>query len=478
MAENGNPKVNNSEPNGGTGGLVPVDDSEAIQAIVLAAAINGNPQIRQRLPLLTATLDEPYRTVAAVLKATIAAGKYIDRHTLALALTHIPLARQADGRSSTLTSAQVMSLIFASDVQPGQAEAYLQVLEEQLRWKRQAEVKESAKALASSYGDQPDRLLEEIRKLAADARRGDVGPADQPTELAELIPFVEDLVARQQGSEFLGLDSGFAHLNAICNGLDTGLIALAAPPGFGKTTWAWQVACQAAQLNQLPAIFVSMEQSKSELRAKALARLSKLQYRHILRGRLRADDANHIQALLEAAIRYGVIGQHLTVVEGDENTTIDAIQQVAMGKLAAAGATRCLIVIDYLQILPIRSEDADRVTSPKDRVDLHVSALRRLARSLNSPVLAISAENRAGYTSKQLNVFKESGGIEYSADIALILSRDRHPPAGQEDYRTMDLNVVKNRNGERGVVKYKFYAKRAEFVETAREPLVEEEEQT
>jgi replicative DNA helicase len=41
----------------------------------------------------------------------------------------------------------------------------------------------------------------------------------------------------------------------------------------------------------------------------------------------------------------------------------------------------------------------------------------------------------------------------------------------------MDLNIVKNRNAERGVVKFKFYAKRSEFVETGKEELVEETEQ-
>jgi hypothetical protein len=33
--------------------------------------------------------------------------------------------------------------------------------------------------------------------------------------------------------------------------------------------------------------------------------------------------------------------------------------------------------------------------------------------------------------------------------------------------------VVKNRNGERGVVKYKFFAERAEFVETGKGEFVE-----
>jgi replicative DNA helicase len=122
--------------------------------------------------------------------------------------------------------------------------------------------------------------------------------------------------------------------------------------------------------------------------------------------------------------------------------------------------------------------ETGKITNAKDRVDLHVSALRRLARKIDSPVLAISAENRAGYRAKGLDVFKESGGIEYSADVAMVLTLDKkNDPGRSGEYRTMDLNIIKNRNGERGVVKLKFYPKRAEFAETGKEDLVEEGEE-
>jgi replicative DNA helicase len=282
------------------------------------------------------------------------------------------------------------------------------------------------------------------------------------------MPLVEIVAAME--------DTGY--LNSLCNGLDTGLGILAAPPGAGKTTLLWQIACQAAEINEVPVIFVSLEQSKRELRAKALARLSKLQYRHILRGRLRSDDPQDLQKLLEAGTKYAQFSHNLTIVEGDDTTNVDRIYDIAATKMAKAGAPRCLIVVDYLQVLPVRQQDGFRATNTKDRVDLHVSALRRMARKLDSPVLAISSENRAGYKSKQLDVFKESGGIEYSADIAMVLTRDKKSDPGTgSDHRPMDLNIIKNRNAELGVVKFKFYAKRAEFVEVGKGELVEDPEE-
>jgi replicative DNA helicase len=237
--------------------------------------------------------------------------------------------------------------------------------------------------------------------------------------------------------------------------------------------------CQVAALNKVPVVYVSLEQSKQELRAKALARLAKVQYRHLLRGRLQAGDPESWGKVLEALGQYAErVAPHLTVVEGDTTTTVAALREVIAGKLRQAGARRCLVAIDYLQILPLAPEEAGLVTCTKDKVDHHVSALRRLARDHNASVIAISSENRAGYGSKKMDVFKESGGIEYSADIAAVLKKEeQRAGAAKSDYVVEDLNIVKNRNGERGVVRFKFYAARAEFAETEKRELSEESDE-
>jgi replicative DNA helicase len=459
--------------------LVPAGDVEAIQAVVLAAAVNGNQAIRAQLPTMLSTFEEPYRTVAAKIVSETAEGQFPDRRTIGVALDACHLIRcTATGIVQELTAQDVAGLLFATEAQPGQVEAYMRALQLQQKEKQQADLKEVVVNLAKTLGDRPEVLLAEVERLVSEARKtGSVGE-DFPAELLELFPYLAKLTEQQSGNEFLGLDSGFPHFNNLCNGLDTGLAVMAAPPGAGKTTWCWQTACQAAELNRFPVIFVSLEQSKKELRAKALARLSKLQYRHILRGRLRADDEQNRKKLLDAAKAYAHSAAYLTIVEGDDTTTIDKIHEIAAAKMAKADAKRCLIVLDYLQVLPLRLVDGARATSTKDRVDLHVSALRRIARRLDSPVLAISSENRAGYKSKQVDVFKESGGIEYSADIAMVLTPDKQgePPPGSE-FRSMDLNVVKNRNGERGVIKFKFYPQRAEFIEVGKGSLADETEE-
>ena len=115
-------------------------------------------------------------------------------------------------------------------MQPGQAEGYLGLLQDHQHAKQEAELKDAVVDLAKSHGGRPEMLLAEVEKLVTDAEKGNAGTDDYPSELLELIPYMEGLTKQQTGTEFLGLDSGFPHVNSICNGLDTGLGILAAPP--------------------------------------------------------------------------------------------------------------------------------------------------------------------------------------------------------------------------------------------------------
>jgi replicative DNA helicase len=446
------------------------EDFEKMEAAVLATAIAGDAGCRGQLAMLFGGFEEPYRTIAATAVELVRSKAFWDRHVLQGALIGKPLSRRtADGQVTDLSAEEALNLVIASEPEPGQAAAYLPLLMAELRARRRAEFKEKALGLAQAHGDDPLRLKHEVDNLAAQARPD---AQSQGNEATEFFPYFHELEQLQQGKAFTGLDSGFTRLNQVCNGLETGLFVIAARPSLGKTTFAWQVSQLVAWLNKVPVIFVSMEQSQLELRAKALARLGKLNSKHISRGGFRSSNPEDLVKLRQAGERYFEMAHLITIIEGDATTTIDYIAQVAAAKIAIAETDRCLVVVDYLQILPLEVSGASRVTTAKDRVDLHVSELRRLARQLDSPVLAISSENRAGYDSKHLGVFKESGAVEYSADLAAIMTADKNASSSVSDkYRVVDLNIVKNRNGETGVVKFKFYPERAEFVENGRDDL-------
>ncbi len=287
--------------------------------------------------------------------------------------------------------------------------------------------------------------------------------------------FLDTLGARRaDGRDFLGLDCGFRHLNEVLNGLPDGVIILAGAPSCGKTTLAKQIADTVAEVEEVPVLFYSFEQSAEELRIKSLARLASVDSRRIWKGRSAETEWSEVEKAAED-YRRGP-GPYLTVIEAGRRDTVETIRAAALMAQRKAGGKRVLLVLDYLQIIPAGKEAPDAL---RERIDVNLSELRRLSRDMKSPILVISSENREAYKGNNpptLAALKESGGIEYSADAVVCLWRDK----GESERLTkefdrltvrVEAHVLKNRNGELARVKMDFTPAWALFMEGDKERL-------
>jgi len=261
---------------------------------------------------------------------------------------------------------------------------------------------------------------------------------------ADLVDaFVQDLTHPSPGYW-----SGFSHLDAVIGGLRPGVFVIAAAPSAGKTTFIKQMADQVAECNDgVPVLFFSYEQSASELRRKTLARLSKIDNQRIREGKVQEGD-------LAVAVEYiRRFGRRLKVIEADVRHNVGMIRLIAQREKHQAGKSP-VIFIDYLQIMPA----ADlKMKDKRAEVDSLVSELRRLARDIDVPVIVISSMSRAYYDQAKVEGFKESGGIEYGADLAAIMSVQAETPDRTE--RSIDLVILKNRNGGRRIVELNYKMK-------------------
>lgn len=231
--------------------------------------------------------------------------------------------------------------------------------------------------------------------------------------------------------------TGFTELDKALNGgFTAGFHALGAISSLGKTTFALQMSENLA-VQGIPVIIFSLEMRQEHLVAKAISRNMYLSF--LEQSYSDVSDVNYPKSYGE--LMNPLIRKHLTVAEQNllqkaiERTKkctngIDLVSNNATVPLTIDGILeyienyinktnkRPFIIIDYLQFIRPSERVVNR--SDKQNMDYIVSSLVSCAQRFRIPILAISSLSRAAYDRPiDLAAFKESGMIEYSADIVL-----------------------------------------------------------
>ena len=109
-----------------------------------------------------------------------------------------------------------------------------------------------------------------------------------------------------------------------------------------------------------------------------------------------------------------------------------------------------LVVVDYLQLMRVERPSGSRV----EDVSEFSRGLKRLARELDCPVIAVAQLSRAVEQRPDkrpvLADLRESGQIEADADCVLMLYREDYYDPDSERPGEMDIIVRKNRQGRLG----------------------------
>lgn len=271
----------------------------------------------------------------------------------------------------------------------------------------------------------------------------------------------------ERGELFSAATTGFNSLDSALNGgLYPGLYIFGAVSSLGKTTLMLQIADNLAASGR-DVLFFSLEQSRYELMSKSVSRETLLFCKEnrlstsyardniqIADGSRWADLDEMGQFVLNGAFEsYGRYAPHLFIYEGQGNISVSDMGDF-LRKYLSFGRKNPLspvIIVDYLQILKPQS---DRL-SDKQAVDRNITALKQLSRDHDIPLLAVSSLNRTSYgRDVSMEAFKESGSIEYGADVLVGLQFEG---AGENNFdmaaarsrspRHIELCILKNRNG-------------------------------
>lgn len=332
------------------------------------------------------------------------------------------------------------------------------------------ELKQGLQRLNISYivadickaGEDPnDVLVSDRKRFEAETARvlSQLRPDNTALYLDNLM--TADIERFKQAQDRL---TGFPNLDEKAGGLYAGLYVLAAISSLGKTTFALQMADQMAAAGH-EVLFFSMEQSRLEMVSKSLARITAQADMKTAVTSLSIRKGYLPSQVKDAAQTYRAqVGERLSIVEGNFNCDIGFISNYLRTYKQRTGVTP-VVFIDYLQILQPSAEGKSKA-SKKDEIDLAVTELKRVSRELDATIIVISSLNRTNYmTPIAFESLKESGGIEYTADVVWGLQlacidedlfekesgikakRKRINEAKSEDPRQIKFVCLKNRYG-------------------------------
>ena len=237
----------------------------------------------------------------------------------------------------------------------------------------------------------------------------------------------EEMEARYHGDADLGLQMPWGSVVRKMPGLeDTDLMVLAARPAMGKTAAMLQIAEYAASVEQRNVAIFSLEMSRKQLSSRLLAMRSGVDLAKMRqKGGLSDEDW---AALTDARFQ---LQQLNLAIDDDASLTVDGLRARASRMHAKVKGGLGLIAVDYLQLL----SGGRRTDNRTEEVSYISRSLKKLAKDLRCPVVALSQLNRSleARTDKRpvMADLRESGAIEQDADIIAFLFRD--------DYYTKDM---------------------------------------
>ena len=247
------------------------------------------------------------------------------------------------------------------------------------------------------------------------------------------------------------VSTGFAKLDKLLGGgmLKSGLYICAARPGVGKTTLGLKIADRASR--RVPVLFVSLEMDLEQLTARRIAERSRLSIRRVLMGESLTGE--EMEKLTLAAVE---MAETKLFINRSASATVEEIALIAHS-IGGLG----MIVIDYLGL--ISSKDKG---SLYERVTANSNALKKLARSMKTPVLCLSQLNRQSEQRQDkrptMGDLRDSGAIEQDADAVILLHRpmlyepqDKRPKPTEAE--PLEIIIAKNRHGQTGNLTYSLY---------------------
>jgi len=325
-------------------------------------------------------------------------------------------------------------------------EHYVHIVRDKAILRGLISVANNAIAKASEQAEPADEILNDAEASVFALSEKRIGQGFQ--KISETIRDSGGIDAfMQRGQRITGLATHFDILDEMTSGLQkSDLVILAARPSMGKTSFAMNIAENAAIDDKQTVGIFSLEMSKEALLHRLLSSRAIVDAHKLRTGSLWRDDK---EKLLRAAAELAEAPLFIDDTAGIGLTEMRAKAR----RLKQSQGHLDLIVVDYLQLM---SGGSKRFENRTQEVSAISRGLKALAKELQVPVMALSQlsrapESRGGDHRPQLSDLRESGSIEQDADVVMFIFREEIYKQDDPELKgRAEIIVAKQRNGPIG----------------------------
>lgn len=234
--------------------------------------------------------------------------------------------------------------------------------------------------------------------------------------------FQEDQELRQSNN---WVQTGFSGIDDYIS-IRSGVYLIGGLPSVGKTTFVLQLADHFAELGK-NVLFFSLEQEEYDLTIKSINRIQK---------------QNHLNRE-EAIAKYRTVAKHIVTATTKSSIVIESIEETINDYMTHSDEPP-IVFVDYLQKI-----QTEKISAKKDSISFVSDKLVELSKKHNLTMFVLSSLNRMNYMSQiDFESFKESGSLEYDADVVLglqyqIISSDKFINCSSVDQKRIMLNEAK-----------------------------------
>jgi replicative DNA helicase len=278
--------------------------------------------------------------------------------------------------------------------------------------------------------------------------------------MAKAVDRLDTLV--HADSHVTGVPTGLSRFDELTAGLQPGdLVIVAGRPSMGKTSFAMNIAENAAIGHQVPTAIFSMEMSGEQLALRLISSLGRIDQQKVRTGKLDDTDWKRVSSAISLMSK--------APMYIDDTGGLAPTELRARARRLKRDHNLGLMVVDYLQLMQVPGTRENRATE----ISEICRSLKSLARELKVPVIALSQLNRSVEQRDDkrpiMSDLRESGSIEQDADVIVFIYRDEVYNKDTEDKGVAEIIIGKQRNGPTDTVRATFLGQFTRFENYASE---------